>query len=212
MTDSTVPTTTAADFAWIREQYASLLEAYCVTLVEAITPEELLRALGAEPGERTTGVEDLCEPSYDVWDMEDGERLLVAAAPVGDWSLMVEYNGFLGITDEVALPLSRGRTVVSHFRNINAVDHFKWYRDGTTRLHFEPLFPHQRDGSHPDELLTAMRESGFDLSDAEDRPRRGHTEAAFALAQRITGVAPTPLLFAGAEFVGGLAQPPRSSR
>ena len=50
--------------------------------------------------------------------------------------------------DEATLPLSCGRAVVSHFRNVNAVDHFTWYGDGTLRLHFEPLFAHHRDGSH----------------------------------------------------------------
>nr|WP_234383318.1 DUF6461 domain-containing protein [Streptomyces dysideae] len=33
-------TTTAADYAWLEEQYEDLLEAYCVTLVQGLTPEE----------------------------------------------------------------------------------------------------------------------------------------------------------------------------
>nr|WP_316755045.1 DUF6461 domain-containing protein [Streptomyces sp. NEAU-HV9] len=72
---------------------------------------------------RVTGVEALSEPSYD-------DRLLAPVAAVGDRSLMVEYNGCAGITDELVLPVSRGRTVVSHFRNIDAVDHFHWFEDG----------------------------------------------------------------------------------
>ncbi|WP_455353202.1 DUF6461 domain-containing protein [Streptomyces sp. SYSU K217416] len=195
-------TTTAADYAWLNEQYEDLMEAYCITLVQGLAPEELLRALGAEPGVRITGVTGLREPSYDVC---GHEQLFVGAASVGGWSLMVEYNGYLGVRDEAMLPVSRGRTVVSHFRNVNAVDHFCWYQDGTTRLHFEPLFAYYRDGSHPDELLTEMRESGFDLNDADDRDYDGHTEAAFALAHRITGIRLTPELFASAEFVCGLS-------
>jgi hypothetical protein len=105
-------------------------------------------------------------------------------------------------------PVSRGRSAVSHFRNVNAVDHFYWFQDGRTRLHFEPLFAHQRDGSDPDGLLTEMKESGFDLREDDDRDFTGHTEAAFALAHRITGVRLTPELFASLEFTCGMVTLP----
>jgi uncharacterized protein DUF6461 len=198
-------TTTAADYEWLEEQYEDLMEAYCVTLVEGLTPEGLLQALGAEPGERITGVDGLGQASLDAY---DDDQMLVAAVSLGGWSLMVEYNGYLGVTDKVMLPISRGRTVVSHFCNVNGVDSFCWYRDGDVRLYFEPLFAYYRDGSHPDELLTEMRESGFDLSEEDDNDYDGHTEAAFALAHRITGIRITPELFASAEFMCGLAPRP----
>ncbi|MGW7404442.1 DUF6461 domain-containing protein [Streptomyces sp. NPDC054833] len=197
-------TTTATDYTWLDERYDGLMEAYCITLVKGIAPEQLLRDLGAEPTMRVTGVEALSEPSYDAWDERGDDRLLVPVAAVGDWSLMVEYNGYVGTSDELMLPVSRGGTVVSHFRNINAVDHFYWFEDGDIRLHFEPLFAFHRDGSHPDELLTGMRESGFDLSKDDERDFDLHTEAAFALAHRITGVRLTPELFESLEFVCGL--------
>lgn len=209
-------TTTAADYAWLEERHENLMQAYCVTLVRGLTPEELLRELKAEPGPRITGVEGLCEPSYEV---RASYELFVGATSVGDWSLMVEFNGYLGVTNEAMIPLSRGRSVVSHFLNVNAVDHFCWYEDGELRLHFEPLFAYYRDGTHPDELLEEMRESGFDLTehdDAEgddgddDRDYEGLTGASFALAHRITGVRLTPQLFASAEFVCGVAPVPHS--
>jgi hypothetical protein len=200
--------TTAADYAWLRQDHPDLLDAYCVTLVGDMAPRELLQRLGAEPGETVSGVPALAEPSYDAWDEFDGEQLLAGAAAVGDWTLMVEYNGYVGTTTELMAPVSRGRSVVSHFRNVNAVDHFSWLQDGRTRLHFEPLFAHQRDGSDPDGLLTEMTESGFDLREDDDRDFTGHTEAAFALAHRITGVRLTPELFASLEFTCGMVTPP----
>ncbi|MEV0246089.1 DUF6461 domain-containing protein [Nocardia sp. NPDC050712] len=199
---------TAADYTWLDEHYPHLMEAYCLTLVRDITPEALLAELRAEPASSVKGVDALYEPSFDAWDDHGGDKLFVGVTAVGDWSVMLEFNGYLGSTSEVILPLSRGRTVVSHFRNINAVDHFHWYEDGDLRLHFEPLFAHSRDGSHPDQLLTQMVESGFDLSDADDRDYEAHTEASFALAQRITGVPVTPELFTAAEFTCGLAPLP----
>ncbi|MGW2351782.1 DUF6461 domain-containing protein [Actinacidiphila glaucinigra] len=140
--------TTAAGYAWFSEQYEELMEASCITLVQGLAPEELLGALGVGSASRIAGVAGLGEPSYR---LGGDDELFVGAASLGGWSLMVEYNGYLGVTDEAMLPLSRGRTVVSHFRNVNAVDHFCWYQDGAVRLHFEPLFPYHRDGTHPDD-------------------------------------------------------------
>ena len=48
--------------------------------------------------------------------------LFVGVAAVGDWSLMVEYSGFVGVTASVMPPVWRGRTVVSHFKDISAMD------------------------------------------------------------------------------------------
>ncbi|MEV0482283.1 DUF6461 domain-containing protein [Streptomyces sp. NPDC050508] len=202
--------TTADDYTWLQKQHAPLMHAYCVTLVRAITPDRLLHELGAEPDIRVTGVEALHEPSYDSWDEHYGDPLFVGVAAVGDWSLMVEHNGYLGVTTAAMLPVSRGRTVVSHYRNVNAVDHFYWFEDGDIRLHFEPLFAYARDGSHADEpeLLAEMRESGFDLREDKDRHYGLHTEATFALAHRLTGVLLTPELFASLEFTGALVPVP----
>ncbi|MDQ0603196.1 hypothetical protein QF037_007541 [Streptomyces canus] len=191
-----------ADYTWLKEQYELLMQAYCVTLVRGLTADELLEELKAEPAGRLTGVDLLYEPCYD---LSDHDRLFVGAATLDGWALMVEFNGYLGVTPEAMLPVSRGRRAVSHFRNVNAVDHFYWFEDGDIRLHFEPLFPYARDGSRPDGLLAEMRESGFDLRDADDRDFGPHTEASFALAHRLTGVRLTPELFASAEFRCGIA-------
>lgn len=133
--------TTAADYLWFGEDFDDLAEAYCVTLVRGLSPRTLLARLGAEDEVRVTGVQALIEPAYDACDTHDGDRLFVGVTAVGDWALMVEPNGWLGVTDEAVAPISRGTTVVPHFRNINAVDHFNWFEDGELRLHFEPLFP-----------------------------------------------------------------------
>ncbi|MET8245219.1 DUF6461 domain-containing protein [Streptomyces sp. NPDC005202] len=49
-----------------------------------------------------------------------------------------------------------------------------------------------------------MREAGFDLSEGADREFQQHTCAAFALAERVTGVRLTPRLLDSLEFVCGL--------
>ncbi|MCS0603556.1 DUF6461 domain-containing protein [Streptomyces sp. LP11] len=196
---------TADDYAWLSDQYEDLMDAYCVTLVNRITPEELLESLGAETRVRIAGVAGLCEPSFDV---PDDHKMFVGVAPLGEWSLMVEYNGYLGITGQAMLPISSGRTVVSHFYNVNGVNRFCWYENGDARLTFEPDAASHREGSNPDDLLTEMQECGFDLTD-DDWGSETRFEAPFALAERITGVRLTPQIFASAEFLCGLVREPR---
>ncbi|WP_405795321.1 DUF6461 domain-containing protein [Streptomyces sp. NBC_01506] len=65
-----------------------------------------------------------------------------------------------------------------------------------------------RHGKDPDGLVPVMREVGFDLSEDEDRDFRLHTEAAFALAERVTGVRITPELLDTSAFVGALVRLP----
>src|SRR5262249_20118784 len=75
-------------------------------------------------------------------------------------------------------------------------------------LDFEPLFPADRRGSDPDGLAEVMRQVGFDLRADEDRSYELHTEAAFALADHLTGVRLTPEFLDSATFLCGMAPPP----
>jgi hypothetical protein len=200
---------TAKDYLWLKERFPELAEAYCVTLVRGLAPAALVERLGATyAGRVITGVDELCAWAYEVWDEEDGDRLPVGVAAVGGWTLMVEANGYAGVTEKLIGPASAGTTLVSHFVNVNAVDHFQWYEDGDLRLTFEPLFPFSRSGSDPDGLVDAMRAAGFDLSDGDDREYRQAGEAAFALAEHITGVRLTPESLAAAEYICAMVDRP----
>ncbi|GAA2260928.1 hypothetical protein GCM10010430_51310 [Kitasatospora cystarginea] len=214
-----VMTAHAADYRWFAERYDVLNEAYCLTLVEGLSPEDLLDRIGAKPLHRVTGVAALLEAAdefedggfQDVLDDDDDDdRLFIAATEVGGWALAVEHYGHLGISVPVMEALSRGTRLVSHFRNINAVDHFYWQEDGRTRLHFEPLFAFGRDGSDADATAAMMEQAGFDLREDDDCDSALHTEAAFALAEHLTGVRLTPELLDGAAFLCGAAPEPRT--
>ncbi|HEY8479130.1 MAG TPA: DUF6461 domain-containing protein [Spirillospora sp.] len=195
---------TATDYEWIND-YADLAEAYCATLVRGMTPREFLRGMRAEPQGEISGYAELELRTWDFWKRHHDDKYLIGATAVpgdqGDWVLGLEVNGYLGTLPHLVEPLSRGTRLVSHFCNVNAVDKFLWYEDGTLRTGFEPLFPTEREGSTPDELVGLMVDVGFDLE--EESPDLT-TEAAFALAARLTGVHLTPELLNEATFVTGI--------
>ncbi|MEV2278704.1 DUF6461 domain-containing protein [Nocardiopsis sp. NPDC049922] len=195
-------TSTAADYLWFEDDFPDLADAYCVTLVRALAPSEVLRRLRGRPEPSLTGVDAVTEAAYEHQE-RTGEQLL-AMAGIGDHTLVVEANGYLGVTEERALPASAGTTWVSHFVNINAVDAFLWAEDTDSRLWFEPMFPDSRWGTTPDVVLGTMRRVGFDLG--EDEPEEVlSVPASFALAEHLTGVALTPEFLRETTFTCGSA-------
>ncbi|NMO03840.1 hypothetical protein HH308_21745 [Gordonia sp. TBRC 11910] len=182
---------TSADFGWFAESFPGLDECgYCLTLVSNVDADGLLSALGAHRIGDVTGVGELNEPSYTAWDEYGGDELVVGVATLDDgWAMMLEENGYLGITGTLMQPVSVGREIVAHYRNVDALDHFVWWRDGIDELSFEPLFATSRSGAQPDGLLDVMRDVGFRVDDPDTAVTEfDHTAAAFALAERITGV------------------------
>ncbi|WUD77058.1 DUF6461 domain-containing protein [Streptomyces sp. NBC_00510] len=199
---------TADDYHWFEADFARLAEAYCITLVRGITPAEVLQVLKAEVRGHGIGVATLDEHAYETAQVHEGTHGYLGVAPLHGWTVMVEPNGYIGTLDGALSHLSAGRTVVSHFRNVNAVDHFNWFENGKPRLHFEPLFPYHRDGSDPESLVTAMREVGFATEEGSPDDLDVVTAATFALAERVTGIRLTPEFLKSTQFIEGLAPIP----
>jgi hypothetical protein len=201
---------TAADYTWFENRPIGLADSYCLTLARGLTADEFLARIGAQPELTRTGVEGLFEPSMDLWREYDGDQLLIGVTTVsgddGDWALGMEFNSYLGVTEELITPLSAGTGLVSHSRNIEALSHFYWIEDGDIRLSFEPLFASDREGSTPDALTDVMRRVGFDVS--EQGRNEHYTEAAFALGEHLTGVRVTPELLEGATYACGIVTAP----
>lgn len=195
------------DYLWFDEMFTGLSDAYCITLVQGVTPTELLDRFGVV-GDRVdrVGVGELIEPSFAVWEEHGGDVQLVAAASVGDWALAVEVNGYLGVTEELLGGLSAGKCLVSHFRNVNAVGRFYLVDDGQIRLDFEPLFAWHRSGSDPDGYVDLMRTAGLRLEEDEDIGEPG--AAAFALSEMVTGIPLTAELLELSPFTCGMAPLP----
>ncbi|MCC3767904.1 DUF6461 domain-containing protein, partial [Streptomyces sp. UNOC14_S4] len=166
---------TAADYVWFEEGFPELAEAYCFTLVRGVAPDELLRRLGGREEKTPGGLDAFVDAAFDLHESGDedggegehGSRQFVAMTSVGGWTLMIEPNGYVGVTEDRALVASAGTCWVSHFVNIDGVDSFLWAEDTARRLSFEPTFPDHRYGSTPDAALAEMEEAGFPLGREE---------------------------------------------
>ncbi|MGX1270832.1 DUF6461 domain-containing protein [Streptomyces phaeoluteigriseus] len=198
-------TATTADYTWFEEGFPELAQAYCFTLVRGLAPAEILRRLQGREEPALTGVEEIVEAAFARLEL-DRARQLIAMTPVGDWTLMIEPNGYLGVDEGTALPASVGTSWVSHFVNINGVDSFLWAENGTKRLAFEPGLPDHRWGTTPDEHLEAMHRIGFQFwAETSDTAENLSEPAAFALAEHLTGVRITPELLHATTFTCGSA-------
>ena len=140
---------TADDYLWVCDRsYGIFTNAYCLTIVLGLTDDDLFERLGVDEYVEATGVDEVANTSLE-W-LGYGTSQFVAVAPIDGGAFMIEPNGLLGITPAVVVPLSEGREVVSHFRNVNGVGRFWWLKDGDLRVAFDPMFPNdRRDGSTP---------------------------------------------------------------
>jgi hypothetical protein len=208
---------TAHDYAWIRTSsvFRHMMESgYTLTLIEGRTPGEVLRAMEAEPRSTGKGTAGLIEADdahrAEVDDDWDESYVAGAFSPLGEngeWTLVLGFDGGLGIAGSCMETLSRGGRVVAHSTNGGKPIHlFHWFEDGELRTTFEG--PSSRDGSTPDELVPLLREVGFPLTsegeDDESAPAVDGKAAVLALAERLTGIRVTESLLQDATYELGL--------
>ncbi|MFF7240861.1 DUF6461 domain-containing protein [Streptomyces collinus] len=207
---------TAHDYAWIRTSplFRHMMKSgYTLTLIRGRSPQEVLRAMGAEPrgtGEGTAGLIEAddahrAEVDYDYWDESCIAGAFQARSEQGDWTVVLGFDGGLGIP--CVETLSEGGRVVAHSSNGGKPIHlFHWFEDGELRTAFEG--PSARDGSSPDELVPLLREVGFPLTPEgehdESAPVVDGKAAVLALAERLTGVRVTESLLQDATYELGL--------
>lgn len=174
----------ADDYTWFRMLYPELARAYCLTLVRGPSPAQLLGRMGAREAPRqVSGVDAL---------LRAAEPGFVAATRAGGWAFAIEPGGALGTTESVMRPLSVGTRVVAHSRDAVATGQFCWLENGSAALRFVPLFPDRQSGTEANGYLDLMREVGFGRYRNEEYDSATHAEAAFALAEALTGIRVTP--------------------
>lgn len=209
---------TAHDYAWIRasQLFRHMLESgYTLTLIRGRTPREVLHAMEAATrgtGEGSAGLIEAddahrAEVDDDYWDESYVAGAFSSPGENGDWTLVLGFDGGLGIAGACAEALSKGGRVVAHSTNGGKPIHlFHWFEDGELRTTFEG--PSARDGNTPDELIALLREVGFPLTSEgehdESAPDVDGKAAVLALAERLTGVRVTESLLQEATYELGL--------
>ncbi|WP_240670493.1 DUF6461 domain-containing protein [Actinoplanes solisilvae] len=171
----------AGDYGWF-SQVGDLSKGFCFVWVLGVRPVQVLERMGADELERI-GWQQLVGAG-------DGQRGVTDKRYFGvsrisdDWSLVVEDNGSLGRADELLRPLSVGTKVVVVHRDADGRGRFLLLEDQSVRLDFDPMSDGPRAGAAAAALNPTVEASGFD--GAAEPARR--TAAAFALAERLTGV------------------------
>jgi hypothetical protein len=129
------------------------------------------------------------------------ERYFYGVAHVGDWALLVEDGGTFGATDAEAQSLSRGTTLVSHYRGAGGRGRVLVLDDGSYRLDFDPATATKLSGRDVETLAPVVSAAGFGAARgmrwrSQNEYRAYCVAAAFAFAERVTGVAITEELLA----------------
>lgn len=200
---------TVTDYSWWQQFRPEWADAHCVTLISDATPDQVIGALGGHAVAQAPGIDALMERTFRHWgDTYDADTAMVGVTGIGaGWTLIAEVNGYVGVTTELIAPVSAGRTVVSHFRNVNAVYRFNWWRDGQLLTDLDLLFPTERFGTSPDALTADIAGVGVPL-ESDDVSSIDLSAAGFALAERVTHVSCTPELFERSEFSVALVPMP----
>ena len=175
----------AADYQWFTQD-TDLRKGFFFGWVHDRTSQQVLDLMGADELERVDW-----RQLVGAGDGQRGaDRYYFGVARVGDWALVIEDNGGLGRADDLLRRLSAGTTLVCHYRAPTDAGRFLLMADGITQLDFDPAVELRRAGTRAAELELMMEAVGFGAS-ADPTYR---TQAAFALTERLTGVAMTPEL------------------
>ncbi|MFI1105146.1 DUF6461 domain-containing protein [Streptomyces melanogenes] len=95
-------TATAADYLWLNERFPEIADAYCFTLVHKLAPADVTARLEGEVEASRTGVAAIVAAAFELLERSDHTRQFIAMAVVGDWTLLIEPVGYLGVTQERA--------------------------------------------------------------------------------------------------------------
>jgi hypothetical protein len=193
---------TYEDYLWTERSGA--FQSFGLALVQDSNVDDIRAQLPVIEDSGTLSFPDLHEHSYRDW---DPDKLLVGLLQIDSWTAMYEVNGFVGITPQIVMPMSKGRRIVSHHYSDGNLSHsFNLYENGRFTARVDPgIGIADLWAANPDMLSTLtslMQEIGFDQAPHDD-PVDGHLHdraAAFALTDRLAGVQLEPRTIAGATF------------
>ena len=160
-------------YAWVEESQDPGLDAISITLVTPITPDPLALLRPRESLGVLT-VEQTLVRSLEIND-HPSRSVEVQVDAIGDWTVLIEPNGWVTAYEDVLTRLSEGGKAGNVFWNVNANMRFGWAIGGTLIRLFDPLL-YDADGALPEEAGLPFGHPGQPLG------------AALALLARLTGV------------------------
>ena len=197
--DDDVP---VAPGAWFIEERNGFDMAHCITLLEQVGVDEVFSRLGAEPSTGTSSFADFLEDASLQLE-DDDDHALVGVADLGQWSLLIESNGFVATRPERKKALSRGTTTVTLYAGINSSSEYSVTVDGEEQLSFDWMFPAGHRGSRSDAFVEGMLAAGLVFEEDDDSENE---EAALAFVENLTGVRLTVGLLDGLALRTGLIE------
>jgi hypothetical protein len=160
-------------YTWVESSQDPSLNAISITLVTPVKPDPLAVLRPRESlGDLT--VEQTLDRSLEIDDHAWGS-VEVQVDALGDWTVLVEPNGFVTAYDDVLTRLSEGGKAGNVFWNVNANMRFGWAVDGTLIRQFDPLL-YDAAGALPEEAGLPFGHPGRPIG------------AALALLAGLTGV------------------------
>lgn len=134
-------------FEWIRDSVID--EAGCLTLVRSSDADQVAAAFGGiSQGAQPLDFEEFCEEAFAYHD----KYPVIGVRQVGDWTFVVEDNGFEGARPEVLRRVSRGTETVSALWDLSGLTRFSYAASGEILTAFEAQLPEYREGTRPDTL------------------------------------------------------------
>jgi hypothetical protein len=177
-----LPVDAPYDDEWLGEGGLDVEEAYCVTAIRGVDPDEALRRLGATDEQIVTATWPQLRDRAGFND----SGVPVAAFSIGEHTVLVEDNGFLAVYRP---ELSRGTTAVSAYRNINALTQFVLSQDGEVVAGFDENMPSEAEGTDPGVLREPLAEMGIQDPKAYDESDEFLDDV--ELLCRVAGIRPT---------------------
>ncbi|ARE34240.1 hypothetical protein A0W34_13690 [Rhodococcus sp. BH4] len=191
---------THQDFEWVTRDYRWIANGLFVTYVQGSDPASVIDAMTVEDLGSETGLVGLNERGWE-------EPGIIGAASVGNWTIALAPAATAGASEELMRPLSLGREVLTHFRDVNGGSGFYVWEDGDRTVYFDPLL---RCGfgvdPMPAQWVPRLVEAGVNPDGEEPMTADGGfpvIEASLALAANYTGALLTPEFLTSATFVVG---------
>ncbi len=198
---------------WFMDAGDLLAQAYCFTLVHGLNIETAYVRLKAKRS-RLKGPLDLDDLVSEAYEGGHDDRYQVAgAAQVGEWTLVLEPNGFAATRAKRKRALSEGTTVLTFYEGFSGSNQLTVTVDGVEQLSFDRYNMSARTGARTADFDADLLAAGFVLDDRDETEDEGTDsvrgdDASAVVVERLTGIRLTVGLLSGLAWQTALLKNP----